>query len=169
MGVTSPARTLLDMAPRLTDRQLRRAFNKLRLSHHLRLEHVRDMIERFPRHPGAARLTPLAATRRGATHSGIEDKFADFCEHHGLPEPAFNEQIAGRQVDALFPAHRLIVEIDAYETHSGPVSFADDRDRDATMLALGLATVRVTEERMDSESEREAARLRTILAGRRAA
>ncbi len=49
------------------------------------------------------------------------------------------------------------------------MSFADDRDRDATMLALGLATVRVTEERMDSESEREAARLRTILAGRRAA
>ena len=167
--VTSPARTLLDMAPRLTDKQRRRAFNKLRLSHNLTEEQLRDVLERFPRHPGAQRLRALAGMHRGATRSGLEDKLADFCERWGLPEPRINEKINGREVDAYFPNERLIVEIDGYDVHSGRVSFEDDRDRDAEMLALDLPTVRVTEERMDNDPEREAERLRRILANRGAA
>lgn len=166
---TSPARTLLDMAPRLTDKQLKRAFNKLRLAVGLTQEQVSDVVARFPRHPGACLLAPLAGTKRGVTRSGLEDKFAEFCATWGLPEPLLNHKINGREVDAFFPEERLIVEIDAYETHSGPVSFEDDRDRDAGMLALGLPTVRVTEERMDHEPGHEAARLGGILAGRRRA
>jgi very-short-patch-repair endonuclease len=167
--VTSPARTLLDMAPRLTDKQRRRAFNKLRLSHNLTEEQLRDVLERFPRHPGAQRLRALARMHRGATRSGLEDKFADFCERRGLPEPRVNEKINGREVDAYFPNERLIVEVDGYDVHSGRVSFEDDRDRDAEMLALDLPTVRVTEQRIDNDPEREAARLRRILANRGAA
>ena len=166
LRVTSPARTLLDMAPRLTDKQLRRAFNGLRLSHQLRPEHLADTLRRFPRAPGARRLEPLARTRRGATRSSLEDKFGDFCDRHGLPEPLLNERIGGREVDALFPEERVIVELDGYEVHSGRVSFEDDRDRDASMLALGFSTVRVTEERIDKAPGREAARLKAILARR---
>jgi hypothetical protein len=169
LRVTSPARLLLDMAPRLTDKQLRRAFNKLRLSHNLTEEQLRDVLERFPRHPGAQRLRALAGMHRGATRSGLEDKFADFCERWGLSEPLVNEKINGREVDAYFPNERLIVEIDGYDVHSGRVSFEDDRDRDAEMLALDLPTVRVTEQRIDNDPEREAERLRRILANRDAA
>jgi hypothetical protein len=165
--VTSPARTLLDMAPRLTDKQLRRAFNNLRLSHGLEPGQLANAIGRFPRHPGARRLEPLAETRRGATRSGIEDKFADFCERYGFPEPLFNARVAGREVDAYFPAERVIVEIDGYEVHSGRISFEDDRDRDANMLALDLPTVRVTEERLDNQPEKEGRRLHAILEMRR--
>jgi hypothetical protein len=168
LRVTSPARTLLDMAPRLTDKQARRAFNKLRLSHNLSEEHATDVLARFPRHPGAARLRALLGMKRGATRSGLEDKFADFCGQWGLGRPRLNEKINGREVDAYFPKERLIVEVDGYEVHSGRVSFEDDRDRDAEMLALDLPTVRVTEERIDNEPEREAARLRRILQHRRA-
>jgi hypothetical protein len=166
LRVTSPARTLLDMAPRLTDKQLRRGVNKLRLSNGLTEEQLRDVLERFPRHPGAQRLRALAGMHRGATRSGLEDKLADFCERWGLPEPIVNEKINGREVDAYFPNERLIIEVDGYDVHSGRVSFEDDRDRDAEMLALDLPTVRVTEERMDNEPAREAERLRRILANR---
>jgi very-short-patch-repair endonuclease len=165
--VTSPARALLDMAPRLTEKQRRRAFNKLRLSHNLTEEQLRDVLERFPRHPGARRLRALAGIHRGATRSRLEDKFDDFCERWSLGRPRLNEKIDGREVDAFFPKERLIVEVDGYDVHSGRVSFEDDRDRDADMLALDLPTVRVTEERMDNEPEREAERLRRILAIRR--
>jgi len=48
-------------------------------------------------------------------------------------------------------------------------SFELDRDRDASMLALGHPTVRITEERMDNAPDAEAARFRRILANRRAA
>ena len=165
--VTSPARTLLDMAPRLTRKQLRRAFNKLRLSHGLEPGDLEDVLRRFPRHPGARALRPLAGTRRGATRSGLEDKFADFCERYGLPEPRLNEPINGREADAFFPNERLIVEVDGYEVHSGRVSFEDDRDRDAANLALDLPTVRVTEERIDNSPDREAKRLLAIIESRR--
>jgi hypothetical protein len=167
--VTSPARTLLDMAPRLTDKQLRRAFNKLRLSRYLTEDQLRDVLERFPRHPGARRLGALAGIRRGVTRSGLEDKFADFCERHGLPEPRLNVRIGGREVDAFFEHERLIVEVDGYDVHSGRVSFEDDRDRDASMLVHGLPTVRVTEERIDNLPHREAERLHRILERRRRA
>ena len=42
LRVTSPARTLLDMAPRLTDKQLKRAFNVLRLDHGLTTEQLQS-------------------------------------------------------------------------------------------------------------------------------
>jgi hypothetical protein len=167
--VTSPARTLLDMAPRLNDKQLGRGFDRLRLSHHLRAEHVRHVLERFPRHPGARRLIPFAGITRDAARSRLEVKFADFCERYGLPQPRLNVRIGGREVDALFEEERLIVEVDGYEVHSGPVSFEDDRDRDAHMLALDLPTVRVTEDRMDNSPGREAGRLQEILELRRRA
>jgi hypothetical protein len=167
LRVTSPARMLLDMTPRLTDKQLRRGLNKLRLSHGLSEEQLEDVLERFPRHPGARRLRALAGMHRGPTRSGLEDKFADFCERWGLGQPRLNEKINGREVDAYFPNERLIVEVDGYEVHSGRVSFEDDRDRDAEMLALDLPTVRVTEERMDNEPAREAERLRRTLETRR--
>jgi hypothetical protein len=161
--VTSPARMLLDMAPRLTDKQLRRGVNKMRLDHGLTPPQLADVTHRCSRHRGARLLEPFAASRRAATRSCLEDKFADFCERHGLPEPLLNEPIGGREADAFFPIERLIVEVDGYEVHSGRVSFEGDRDKDADMLALGLPTVRVTEERIDTDPVREAARLHRIL------
>jgi hypothetical protein len=169
LRVTSPARTFLDMAPRLTDKQLKRAFNILRLDHGLTTQQLEDVLDRFPRHPGAARVGAVAKIRRGPTRSRIEAKFYDFCVRYGLPEPILNHKINGIEVDAFFPEHRLIVEIDGYPVHSGPVSFEDDRDRDASMLALDLPTIRVTEERMDNAPDREADRLIKILALRAAA
>lgn len=169
LRVTSPARTLLDMTPRLTDRQLKYAFNRLRLDYGLTTEQLKDVIERFPRHPGAGRLKRFAGIRHGPTRSRLERKFYAFCQRYGLPEPLLNHEIAGVEVDAYFPEHGLIVEIDGRDVHDGPASFELDRDRDATMLALGLPTVRITEERMDNTPAQEAARLRTILANLRRA
>ncbi len=169
LRVTSPARTFLDMAPRLTDRQIKYAFNRLRLDHGLTTDQLKDVLEQFPGHPGAARVRPLAGVRRGATRSRLERKFDAFRKRHDLPEPLLNHKIDGVEVDAFFPEHGLIVEIDGRDVHAGPASFELDRDRDATMLALGHPTVRVTEERMDNEPVREAERLRRILAQRRRA
>jgi hypothetical protein len=169
LRVTSPARTLLDMTPRLTELQLKRAFNNLRLDHGLTTDQLKDVLYRFRRHPGAARLRPLAGVRRRPTRSRLERKFLAFCKRYDLPEPLTNVDIGGVEVDAYFPDHRLIVEVDGHEVHAGPASFEIDRDRDADMLALGLPTVRITEERMDNAPDAEAARFRTILATRRAA
>jgi len=166
--VTSPARTLLDCAPALKDKPLTRAVNEALLSPYLRMGELADVIERFPRHPGAARLAAfIERPGRGLTRSDLEDAFVAFCERFGLPRPATNVMLAGYEVDALFAPEKLIVELDSYEFHSDRTAFENDRNRDADTLLAGYQTIRVTWERLKENPRREAARLDAILAGRR--
>jgi hypothetical protein len=102
------------------------------------------------------------------TRSEFEDRFLAFCREYGLPEPLINTFVAGYEVDALFPAERLIVELDGWEYHRDRHSFHGDRDRDADTLEAGYETVRVTWPRLTQRAVREAARLLAILARRRA-
>jgi very-short-patch-repair endonuclease len=165
--VTSPARTLLDTAPRLSARRLNRAVNDLRLSNCLRISDLADLLERCPRHPGSKRLRPFVQAPNGPTRSQFEDAFLDFTERFDLPRPKLNARVGRYEVDALFVAEKVIVELDGYEYHSSQSAFRRDRDRDATNLVAGFVTVRVTWDRLTQRPGAEARRLLAILASRR--
>jgi very-short-patch-repair endonuclease len=75
--------------------------------------------------------------------------------------------VCGHEVDALFAAEQLIVELDGWDFHRDRYAFEADRDRDADALAAGLPTVRVTWERMSQTPGKEASRLHAILVRRR--
>jgi hypothetical protein len=170
LPVTSAARALLDVAPRLADKSLRRAVADQRRAGHLRLHELADVLKRFPRRRGAQRLLPLLeAPRGGPTRSELEDRFLALCRRFGLPEPETSVWVAGREVDVWFPQERVIVELDGWGYHSDRASFESDRDNDTAALALGFATVRITDDRMSEAPEREAERLLGVLAARRAA
>jgi len=164
---TSPARTLLDNANSLTDGEIARAISDLR---HARYLSLADLDELLTRHPPCRAANRLRKHTKNAPHtptrSPFEDDFLPFLERYGLPKPEINTHIAGHEVDVLFRAHKLVVELDGWEFHSGRTAFESDRDRDADLLAAGIATVRVTRERFDLTPDREAARLHTILAHR---
>ena len=81
--------------------------------------------------------------------------------------PAMNVWVEGYEVDAWFPYERLVVELDIYRFHKHRGAFESDRKRDATMLAAGLDTVRITWERMTQTPDEEAQLLERILAARR--
>jgi hypothetical protein len=165
--VTSPARTLLDAAPSLADKTLKRAVNDARLSTYLHLPDLADVIERFPRHVGAKRLSAVLSRPGGPTRSEWEDFFPAFCEWHDLPVPLMSVRVAGYEVDALFPVERVIVELDSWEYHSSRDAFERDRDRDADNLAAGFETVRITWDRMVLTPSKEAKRLDVVLEARR--
>ena len=166
--VTSPARALLDSAPLMNAKSLTRAVNEARRAKLASLEALGDVVARFPLHPGAPLLAPHAGVRHEPTRSVLEDDFLEFCRHYGLPTPQVNVVVAGYEVDTYFEAERLIVELDSWGFHSDRHSFQNDRERDATTLALGIATVRITWERFTATPATEAARLRSILAMRAA-
>ncbi len=168
MRVTSPARTIFDIAPRLTEKALRRAVNELRIARHLRLGDLADLLARLPSHPGAARVKPFVDVPSGPTRSELEDAFGDLSARFDLPLAEVNTPVVGYEVDALFRAERLIVELDGWDFHGTREAFESDRERDAETLAAGLETVRITWERLKSNPEKEAARLRAILDTRRA-
>jgi hypothetical protein len=167
--VTTPARTVLDISPRLTDKRLTRVVNDACHARQLNLSDLAEVLTRNPFHPGAKRLTPFVKAPRGMTRSELEDAFVAFAQRYGLPAPAINTHVNGHEADALFEHERVIVEIDSWEFHRDRTSFESDRNRDAELLAAGFQTVRVTDERLKESPESEARRLHSILAARRAA
>jgi very-short-patch-repair endonuclease len=84
-----------------------------------------------------------------------------------LPEPVTNTILFGYEIDVLYPAERVIIEVDGYEFHSDRDSFGRDRKRDAVMLAHDYQTVRITAEHMEDDPEHEAQLLMAILDNRR--
>jgi Protein of unknown function (DUF559) len=165
--VTSPARTLLDCAPTLTSQRLTRAVNDALRSPYMNHAQLADVVARCPGHRGATRLRTFVAVSGGPTRSEFEDLFLAFCGDHGLPKPLVNTLVCGYEVDALFPAERVIVELDGWDFHNDRAAFERDRNRDADLLAAGFVTVRITWERLIERPALEAARLRRILATRR--
>ena len=164
---TSPARTMLDCAPELSDRRLARVVADGRLRGLLRVSQLADVAGRFPYHPGRRRLLATILDAGAPTRSDFENAFLDLCVRSGLPRPQLNAWVAGYEVDALFADERLIVELDGWAFHQDKASFERDRNRDADTLAAGLATVRITWERFTHSPQKELERLDTILAARR--
>ena len=165
--VTSPARTAIDIAPGLNDKRLTRVVNDGRHARLLHLDDLVDVLDRNPTHPGTKRLRRFVDAPTGPTRSELEDQFVAFCSRYGLPAPVTNTCVLGYEVDVLFPAERVIVEIDSWEFHRFRDSFEGDRNRDADLLAGDYITIRITDERMKQTPDHEAARLKTILDRRR--
>jgi very-short-patch-repair endonuclease len=164
--VTSPARTVLDCAPSLTDKRLTRIVNDGRRSGKLKLSELQDVTQRFRNHPGSAALKAFLYDPGAPTRSEFEDAFLTFCKRFALPRPQINTTVGGYEVDALFAAERVIVELDGWDYHQGQAAFEVDRLRDADALEFELVTLRLTWQRMNGAPAREAERLRRILAQR---
>jgi hypothetical protein len=164
--VTSPARTIFDITARLNDDQLKRTLNAALHSLWLNESDLVELLGRLSHLAPARRLAPLLGLPGTPTRSGWEDDFPRFCATHGLPTPIMGARICGYTVDAVFPVHKVIVELDSWEFHKNRIAFETDRERDAETLAHGFITVRITWERIDQAPAREAARLQVILAQR---
>jgi very-short-patch-repair endonuclease len=170
LRVTSAARTLLDTARRLSEKQLTRAVNDLRLRNLLTLNALADVIERNPTHGGVTLLRPLLEIAQPEpTRSELEDAFLKVVGEYRLPQPQTNVRISGHRVDAYFPEHRLIVELDGWGSHKTRTAFVEDRRRDAEILAeTGMTTVRFVYEDTLHRGDATAARLRKIIDARSA-
>ncbi len=164
--VTSPLRTVHDLQPRLTDPQLVRLVNELRVGRHLNAGafvalcaqsvRVNDLLG------GADHASPERPTR-----SVLEDAFRRFTRRHNLPMPEINAILPhnGREVDALYADQKLIVELDSWRFHSSRASFERDRAKDADALEHGYRTLRATADRLTRDGTREAARIQHLLGG----
>ncbi len=97
----------------------------------------------------------------GPTRSEFEDAFLAFVRRHGLPTPETNQIVAGYEVDVLWRAQKLVVELDGREFHEH--AFEEDRERDAVLLGAGFAVLRLTWHRLSTQELREARRIREVL------
>jgi very-short-patch-repair endonuclease len=170
LPVTSPARTLLDLAGALRQRELEFAFDQAITSRIVRRADVLKVITRMPGRAGRCLLLDLLDAARGPalTRSEAEERFLALIRSAQLPEPKVNARIHGYEVDFLWREQRLVVEIDGYRYHSTRRAFEHDRRKDATMQAAGLTTMRITWRQLEGEPYAVVARLAPplICAGR---
>jgi hypothetical protein len=153
--VTTPARTLIDLADVLDPTALTRAVNEARLRSLVTDTALRDAIASSPgRH-----TTPLVPVY-APTRSAFEDAFLAFVARYDLPRPEMNTVVHGYEADALWRPQRLIAELDA---RNHEYTFEEDRERDAHLLVHGLSTIRITWVRLTRRPAREATRLRSLL------
>jgi very-short-patch-repair endonuclease len=72
----------------------------------------------------------------------LEEAFLYLCEGFNIPIPRFNRSICGFPVDAYWPEHNLVVEVDGLRNHSKPAQLRTDRRKELTLRAHGLQVVR---------------------------
>jgi very-short-patch-repair endonuclease len=165
--VTSPSRTIHDIAPRLSDQRLARTVDDAIHSGYLTESALAQQLHGNPQRAGTTRIVALLSKSDGPSRSDWERAFPAFCRRHGLPRPQMNVIVCGYEVDALFPGEKLIVELDGWAFHASRAAFERDRNRDADTLRAGYATVRITWNRFTGAAVSEGERLGAILAARR--
>jgi very-short-patch-repair endonuclease len=163
--VTTVARTIFDLAESVDFGRLQRAWEEADRLRLLELRKVEQVVESGY---GRRALRPvrrlLAEARTGTiTRSALEDRFSAFCRDHRLPAPATNIVLLGFEIDACWPTHRLVVELDGFAYHRHRAAFERDRARDSALQAAGYRVVRLTHRRLEAEAGAVAAELRRML------
>jgi hypothetical protein len=148
--ITTPARTVLDIAGTGTSRQMEQALAAAeRRSPGCRAE-ICALLRRRPRHTGSGLLRELlrrldaSGTAPLYLRSRAEELAVDLFARARLPPPVANEKIAGCEVDLCWPEQRVIVEVDGFEFHGSQAAFHRDRDRDSVLAAAGYHVLRFT-------------------------
>jgi very-short-patch-repair endonuclease len=145
--VTSVARTLVDLADVLTDERLAKAVHQAEILRIFDLTALRRAQERAGGRKGRHRLSRVLATYQPEPHllrSEAEKKLKQLCKDHALPQPQFNVNLHGFEVDVYWPEANLVLEVDGAATHHTTSAFHADRRRDRALVAHGIQPIRVT-------------------------
>jgi very-short-patch-repair endonuclease len=161
--VTTPTRTVIDLADVRPRREVERAIDE---AAYLRL----DLTGLRPR-PGRRGCGLLArvladhdpgSTR---TRSDLEERMLWLCRSFSLRAPEINAKVEGYEVDFAWRDERLTVETDGWAAHGTRQAFERDRVRDAELTAAGWRVVRITRSRLRAEPDAVAAQLERLLDG----
>ncbi len=158
LPVTSPARTLLDLAGTLAPLELEAAVAIARRRGLLAPAELDAAISRSARRKNVARLRELVRSSPGRpeggaprlTRSGYERKLLRLIESAGLAPPLSNAKVEGMEVDLLWPEQKLIVEFDGFAYHSDRAAFERDRRRDQRLTVAGYRVLRLTARQLDA-------------------
>jgi very-short-patch-repair endonuclease len=135
--VTSPARTLVDLAAVLSEDDLALAFHHAGIRYHTTPAQVEAVLARRPNAPGAAKLRAVLRGEARVALSKLERRFLERLRQAGLPLPRTNRPAGGRFVDCRWPDQRVTVELDSYRYHRSRYAWEQDRRREREAYARG--------------------------------
>jgi very-short-patch-repair endonuclease len=157
--VTSPFRTIFDLAAIAEVRELERAFHEAEVREVTDRVSLPMLLERYPGRRGAKNLRALLEARQpaGITRNDFEEAFVTLMDRYGLRRPRMNAPLAIRgrffEVDALWERERVAVELDSRGIHGTRKKFESDRQRNRILLAEGWRTMRITWRQLQDEPD----------------
>ena len=167
--VTSPFRTIFDLAAIAGMRELERAFHEAEVREVTDRVSLPMLLERYPGRRGAKNLRRLLEARGpiGITRNDFEEAFVALVDQFSLRRPRMNAPLAIRgrffEIDALWERERVAVELDSREIHGTRKKFESDRLRDRILIAEGWRTMRITWRHLHEEPSEIARDLRLAL------
>lgn len=153
--VTTPARTVIDLASTVRLRRLEQALAAAEREGLTGHPELASLIDLHPRRRGVRALRALLEkdAQPAFTRSDAEESFLSLVEKAQLERPQSNVMVAGHEVDFLWRAARLVVEVDGFEFHSSRAKFESDRKKDGHLSARGFQVIRVTWRQLRREPE----------------
>jgi very-short-patch-repair endonuclease len=155
--VTSPFRTIFDLAAVAEMRELERAFHEAEAREVTDRVSLPLLLERYPGRRGARNLRMLLGVPEpvGITRNDFEEAFVTLVDRYGLQRPRMNAGLAVRgrffEIDALWERERVAVELDSRGIHGTRKKFESDRQRDRILVAEGWRTMRITWRQLHEE------------------
>ncbi|MDP1847655.1 MAG: DUF559 domain-containing protein [Solirubrobacteraceae bacterium] len=161
--MSSPARALLEIAPRLTPRELADAVEQAQVK---RLVTERDIAATIERAGARAGVRALRAVidEPAFTRSWAERRVVALLRAAKLPRPQFNARAEGFEVDALWRDQRVVLEFDSYAFHATKASQERDRRKTAALQRGRHVVLRTTWIELTKESHALIARIAEALA-----
>ena len=164
--VTTPTRTLADLAGVVGSRELELAFARAERAGLVSDDSLSEMLHRY-RNRAGARLVRAVLQRRGGpalTRSEAEDKFLALVRAAALPPPETNVRIGSYEIDFLWRNEGIAVEVDGYRHHSSRSRFESDRHKDTWLLAGGIKVIRLSWQQITREGIATAVQVAQALA-----
>jgi very-short-patch-repair endonuclease len=162
--VTSPERTLLDLASVLHPRQLEAAINEADKLHLVDPESLRMELEGHHGAAGARTLRRVLDRPTFAlTDSELERRFLRLIRRAKLPKPETQKRVHGFRVDFCWPDLHLVVETDGLTYHRTPSQQAKDRFRDQALTSAGFIVLRFTHAQVRYQPGQVVGTLRSVI------
>ncbi len=155
LPLTTPARTLLDLAAVLDARALESAVARAERKGLADRKSILRLLDRHPARRGVKVLRAIVGDGGSPTftRSEAEARFLSLLRRTRLPRPEANVIVQGYEVDFLWRRERLIAEIDGFAFHSSRGAFERDRRLDALLGAAGFGVLRMTWHQVTREPE----------------
>jgi very-short-patch-repair endonuclease len=168
--VTQPICTLVDLAARLTARELEVAVNEADKLGLVDPERLRAALGGLAGRHGVAALRKLLDRPTFTlTDSELERRFLPIARRAGLAQPRTGCRVNGFKVDFYWPELGLVVETDGLRYHRTPAQQTRDRQRDQAHAASGLTALRFTHSQVAYEPDNVEATLVAVAGRLRAA
>lgn len=143
--VTSPARTLVDLATELDAVALERAVNDADKRDLIDPEALRDDLTHFAGDPGIRALRHLLDKLFfRLSDSDLEIYFRRIVRAAKLPIPLTKQRVNQFEVDFFWPGLGLVVETDGLRYHRTPSAQLRDARRDRAHVMAGMTPLRFT-------------------------